>query len=190
MRHLSQAYYLDSRDRTLSSAASFAGRVKTLSTAFEPVKVSNVDYTTLPEDEKSKCLDHLWNEGRMRVATRYAKRTLCLGHWQMISGGTVPTSTILDSTWLQLKKSSLTQSSGGHSDTPQLNLPRVVACSQLLVAVSQRSDWPRNKPPSRLRLLYTRSWRGGLIIRVRWVGRKAVKLKMEGWIPTRTIGAA
>ena len=47
----------------------------------------------------------------------------------------MPTSTILDSSWLQLEKSSLTQSSGGHSDTPQLNLPLVVPCSQLLVAV-------------------------------------------------------
>lgn len=60
-----------------------------------------------------------------------------------------------------------------HGGGELLNLLRVMRCSQLLVALRPGSDWSGEKGLRTLGLLYTRSWRGGLIIRVRSPGGQA-----------------
>ena len=67
------------------------------------------------------------------------------------------------------------------------NLTRVIPCSQLLVAARYWSDWSGPKPLRRLGLLYTRSWRGGLIIRVWSPGGQAEEGRVS---PMRTMLAA
>ena len=84
MMHLYQACYLDFANKSLSNAASFAVKVKTLSTFFRLLKVdrrSSDDYTTLPEEWKSNCFDHFRDEER-----RYAKRRWCPAHGRELVG--------------------------------------------------------------------------------------------------------